>query len=383
MRIAVLTGGGDVPGLNPCIKTLVNRALDEGYEVIGIRRGWHGLLAYNPDDPASHAACTLPLDRLTVRKIDRSGGTFLHTSRTNPAKVRLSQAPAFLRPQGEFEDRVMDFTPHVLKVLEHLKVDVLVPIGGEDTLGYGTRVHREGFPVVCIPKTMDNDVPGTEICIGFSTCITRSVEYINQMRTSVGSHERIGVVELFGRRSGATSLVAGFLAGADRVIISEVPFDLAKLGDLLVKDRAANPSRYAMLTVSEGATQISGDVLERGTEDAFGHRKLGGIGVVISEGLKELTGVNTMYQQLGYLIRSGPPDVMDLMLASNYANLAIELISKRQFGHMVAIQKGCYTYVPADLASQPARQVDVQAFYDADEYRPRIRTSLGMPLFLY
>lgn len=383
MRIGILTGGGDVPGLNPCIKTLVNRAIDEGHEPIGIRRGWQGLLFYNPDDPTSHETYIMKLDKNTVRTIDRTGGTFLHTSRTNPAKVKLSQAPDFLRPREITEDKVMDFTPHVLKVLEHLKIDVLIPIGGEDTLGYGTRIHREGFPVICIPKTMDNDVYGTEICIGFPTCITRSVQYINQMRSSVGSHERIGVVELFGRRSGATSLISGYLAGVDRVVIAEVPFDMQKLADLLVKDRAANPSHYAMMTISEGAKEIAGEVVERGKEDAFGHRKLGGIGMLVAESIKEITGVNTMYQQLGYLIRSGPPDVMDLMLASNYANLAIELVNQRKFGVMVALQKGCYTYVPADLASQPARQVDVEAFYDREQYRPRIRTSLGMPMFLY
>ncbi|TET52150.1 MAG: hypothetical protein E3J64_05675 [Anaerolineales bacterium] len=238
MRIGILTGGGDVPGLNPCIKQVVYRAAEDGHEVIGIRRGWQGLLAYNPDDPATHDECIKPLTKIMVRTIDRTGGTFLHTSRTKPSRTAWKDAPDFLRPSGKYdEDEVNDFTDHVIKALGHMKLDVLIPIGGEDTLGYAARVHSEGFPVVSIPKTMDNDVPGTEYCIGFSTAISRSVLFINQMRSAVGSHERIGVLELFGRHSGATSLVAGLLSGADRVIISEVPFDIDKLAAFLVEDR--------------------------------------------------------------------------------------------------------------------------------------------------
>ncbi len=383
MRIAMLTGGGDVPGLNPAIKAVVNRAVDAGHEVIGIRRGWYGLLYYDPDDPASHDECTMPLDRHVVRTIDRTGGTVLHTSRTNPSRVSPSAAPNFLEPGELGEGGLYDFTDHVLRVLDHLKVDVLVPIGGEDTLGYGARIHREGFPVVSIPKTMDNDVPGTDYCLGFSTAVTLSVRAIHQMRSAVGSHERIAVIELFGRRSGATSLFAAYLSGADRCLIPEVPYDIKAVASFLLDDRAANPSNYAVLTVSEGAQEAEGEIVETGTADAFGHRKLGGVGQQISRQLRAMTGVNTMNQQISYLMRSGPPDTMDLMAAFNYGNLAMDLIEEGKFGHMVSLQQGRYTYVPADSPAQEARTVDVDAFYDVEAYRPRVKQALGKPMFLY
>ena len=384
MRIAVLTGGGDVPGLNPAIKAVVNRAVDAGYDVIGIRRGWAGLLNYNPDDPATHEECTMALDKLAVRKIDRTGGTMLHSSRTNPSKVSLSSVPSFLVPQGEpSENGTYDFTGHVLNVLAHLKVDVLVPIGGEDTLGYGARIHREGFPVVSLPKTMDNDVPGTDYCLGFSTALTLSVRAINQMRTAVGSHERLGVLELFGRHSGATSLFAAYLGSADRCLIPEVPYSMQAVADFLLEDRAANPSNYAILTVSEGAQEIEGEIVQTGAADAFGHRKLGGVGLEIARQLRSLTGINTMNQQLGYLMRSGPPDTMDLMAAFTFGNLAMDLVEAGDYGHMVALREGRYTYVPADSPAQEARSVDVGAFYDAKAYRPRIKQALGKPMFMY
>ena len=384
MRIAMLTGGGDVPGLNPCIKAVVNRAIDVDYEVVGIRRGWHGLLHYNPDDPATHSECTVPLNRLVVRKIDRTGGTMLHTSRTNPSRVSPSALPSFLQPDAfPFENGLYDCTAHVLRVLEHLGVDVLVPIGGEDTLGYGARVHREGFPVVSVPKTMDNDVPGTEYCLGFSTAITLSVRAIHQIRSAAGSHERIAVVELFGRHSGATSLFAAYLSGADRCLIPEVPFDIEKVAAYLMEDRAANPSNYAVLTISEGAQEIESGIVETGATDAFGHRKLGGVGLLTSQKLRKITGVGTTPQQMSYLMRSGPPDTMDLMAASNYGNLAMDLIEDGNFGHMVSLQQGRYTYVPADSPAQEARTVDVDAFYDVDTYRPRMKQALGKPMFLY
>ena len=374
MKIGILTGGGDVPGLNPCIKTLVNLATDAGHEPIGIRRGWHGLLFYNPQDPATHDACTMALNRLVVRTIDRTGGTLLHSSRTNPGRTRPSEAPDFLRPAGKVDDnQLLDFTGHVLNVLRHLGIDVLIPIGGEDTLGYGARVHREGFPVISIPKTMDNDVHGTDYCLGFSTAIARSVQFINQIRSAVGSHERIGVVELFGRLSGATSLYSAYLAGADRAIISEVPFDVERLAGLLMQDRDENPSHYAIMTISEGAQQVEGGIVETGEADAFGHRKLGGIGIRTAQRLREITGVKTMFQQVGYLMRSGPPDALDVMVASNYAHLAMNLVNDGDFGHMVALQGGRYTYVSADSASKEPRSVDIEALYDVENYRPRVR----------
>jgi 6-phosphofructokinase len=384
MRIGILTGGGDVPGLNPCIKQVVYRAAEDGHEVVGIRRGWRGLLAYNPDDAATHEQCVMPLNRTIVRTIDRTGGTFLHTSRTKPSRTKWKEAPDFLRPSGKLdEDEEHDFTDHVLKALNHMQLDVLIPIGGEDTLGYGARIHSEGFPVVSIPKTMDNDVPGTEYCIGFSTAITRAVLFINQMRSAVGSHERIGVLELFGRHSGATSLVAGLLSGADRVIISEVPFDIKKLAAFLVQDREENPSNYAVMTISEGAQQIGSDIIEEGEADAFGHRKLGGVGKITSDRIKAMTGVGTMFQQVGYLMRSGPPDAVDIMAASNFANVAMDLIKQKKLGRMVALQEGKYTHIAADAPAKGARRVDVEAFYDKENYRSKVKEAMGKPLFLY
>ncbi|MDP9022330.1 MAG: 6-phosphofructokinase, partial [Actinomycetota bacterium] len=297
MRIGILTGGGDVPGLNPCIKAVVERVIDDGHEVLGIRRGWGGLLNCDTDDPDSMASNTMPLDRATVRTIDRTGGTILHTSRTNPGRVRAKDVPDFLADDAAGEGP-HDFTSHVLGVLEELKLDALVPIGGDDTLSYGLRMHDEGVPVIAIPKTMDNDVHGTDYCIGFSTAVTRSVQFIHQLRTSTGSHERLAVIELFGRYSGETSLISAYLAGADRAIISEVPCDVQKLAELVVHDRGVNPSNYAVVTVSEGAKLTGGDLHLRGEADAYGHRKLGGIGQQLGEMLREITGVGIIEQRL-------------------------------------------------------------------------------------
>jgi 6-phosphofructokinase len=384
MRIGILTGGGDVPGLNPCIKALVYRAIDEGHEPVGIRRGWRGLLLYNPDDAATHGECTVQLNKLMVRTIDRTGGTFLHTSRTNPSRTRPSQAPDFLRAEEELDDtQTLDFTEHVLKALTHLKIDMLIPIGGEDTLGYAARIHREGFPVISIPKTMDNDVFGTDFCIGFSTAVTRSVHLIHQLRSTAGSHERIGVIELFGRHSGETSLIAAYLAGVDRAVISEVPFDIERLASLLVQDRAANPSHYAMMTISEGAHEIGGGVVQSGVADPYGHKKLGGIGAVTAEKLERMTGVKTMCQELAYLMRSGTPDALDIMVAVNYANTALDLLAIGKFGRMVALRDGRYTDVSAESPTLGVKHVDVRALYDVDNYRPKVWHVLGKPMFLY
>jgi 6-phosphofructokinase 1 len=386
MRIGILTGGGDVPGLNPCIKALVHRAIDDGHEPIGILRGWRGLLFYNPDDPATHEECTRPLDRLVVRTIDRTGGTFLHTSRTNPSRVRPSQVPDFLRSgdAGELgDDQVLDFTDHVLKALGHLNVDVLIPIGGEDTLGYAARVHREGFPVISIPKTMDNDVFGTDFCIGFSTAVTRSVHFIHQLRSTAASHERIGVIELFGRHSGETSLISAYLSGADRAIISEVPFDIERLADLLMRDRQANPSRYSMMTISEGAHEVGGKVVQTGVADPYGHKKLGGIGAVTAQKLEQITRVKTLCQEVAYLMRSGAPDALDTMVAVNYANTALDLLAVGKTGRMVALRDGRYTDVSADSPTLGVKHVDVRALYDVESYRPKVWHVLGKPMFLY
>jgi len=387
MRIGILTGGGDVPGLNPCIKTLVYSAIDEGMEVIGIRRGWAGLLEYNPDDPKVCEQCTIPLDKQNTRKIDRSGGTFLHTSRTNPSKVNLAEAPDFLRPplaeDAEGDQGPFDFTPHVLRVLEKLGIDVLIPIGGDDTLSYAERMYREGVHIVAIPKTMDNDVFGTDYCIGFSTAVTRSVEFIHQLRTSVGSHERIAIIELFGRNCGETSLLASYLSGVDRSIISEVHFDPEKLAAFIMEDKRNNPSNYAMITMSEGAQMIGGKIVEYGQTDAYGHKKLGGIGEITADALKKITGEDTLYQQISYLMRSGAPDSLDLMVAVNYANTAIKLVKRGASNRMVALRNGTYTSVPITTIMQGVKRVDVEELYDADQYRPKVRHVEGKPMFLY
>jgi 6-phosphofructokinase 1 len=385
MRIAILTGGGDVPGLNPCIKAAVNRVEAAGGTMIGIRRGWKGLLSSNPDDPASVEANTVQLDAGAVRTIDRTGGTFLHTSRTNPGRVGPDDVPDFLSgdiPPGP-EGGPYDFTGHVLRVLEHLGVDALLPIGGDDTLSYGLRMHEEGVPVIAIPKTMDNDVHGTDYCIGFSTAVSRGVEFIHNLRTSTGSHERIAVVELFGRYSGETSLVTAYLAGVDRALISEIPFDVDRLADLITKDKAANPSNYAMVTVSEGATIEGGDLHLSGEADAYGHRKLGGIGRTTGDLLKERTGEGIILQDVAYLMRSGRPDSLDLMVATNYAVMAADLALEGSSGRMVALRSGTYTNVPIDITGQGVKRVDVGELYDVDEYKPRVRHVGGKPMFLY
>jgi len=388
MKIGILTGGGDVPGLNPSIKAIVIRAIEEGHEVIGLRLGWEGLLRLNTEDKDSIDKYTIELDNSVVRTIDRTGGTFLHTSRTNPANVKEGDVPEFLRdpdhPEAEIHDtRLRDFTPHVLSNLEYLKIDRLIPIGGDDTLSYGERLHREGFPVVAIPKTMDNDVYGTDYCIGFSTAVTRSVELIHQLRTSTGSHERIAIVELFGRNCGETSLISSYLGGVDRAIIPEVPFDPEHLADLILADKKLNPSNYAMIAISEGAHIIGGKIIEYGEADAYGHRKLGGIGEITGEAMKKLTGQNIIYQRLSYLMRSGVPDALDLMVAVNFANLAIDLIMNGVSGRMVALRDGTYTHIPMSTVASGVKRVDVDELYDVEQYRPRVRNVIGKPMFLY
>lgn len=385
MRVGILTGGGDVPGLNPCIKAVVNRAEENGWEVIGIRRGWGGLLNYNPDnDPQSQAEWIDPLNRSKVRTIDRYGGTHLHTSRTNPQKVREKDLPAFLKDNYPFGDqKTVDCTEHIVKVLEHLQIDTLIPIGGDDTLSYAARLHSEGFRVVAIPKTMDNDVYGTDYCIGFSTAVTRSVEFIHSLRTPTGSHERIAVVELFGRNSGETALIAAYLADVDRALISEVPFDVERLAQMIVEDRNRNPSNYAVVAVSEGASMIGGQVIEYGQEDAYGHKKLGGMGQVLGETLKKLTGVDIVNQQLAYLMRAGAPDSLDRMVATSYGNMAVQQIEKGHVGLMMALQNGIYTTVPVDSCIRGTKRVDVDELYDAENYKPKVSHLLGKPMFLY
>jgi 6-phosphofructokinase len=382
MRIGILTGGGDVPGLNACIKAVVTRVSELGHDVVGIRRGWGGLLNTQPDDPRSVADNLVALDLNAVRTVDRSGGTFLHTSRTNPGKVSAADVPRFLAGdlQGEAPH---DLTAHVLSVLESQHIDVLIPIGGDDTLSYALRMHNEGVPVVAIPKTMDNDVHGTDYCIGFSTAVTRGVEFIHNLRTSTGSHERIAVIELFGRYSGETSLITAYLAGVDRALISEVPFDVNRLADMLLADQRGNPSNYAMVTVSEGATMLGGEMIASGEADAYGHRKLGGIGLETGSALKQVTGQGIIFQQIGYLMRSGRPDSLDLMVATNYAVMAADLALDGSSGRMVALRGGTYSNVPVSVTGEGVKRVDIDELYDVQGYRPRVRHVPGKPMFLY
>jgi len=385
MKIGILTGGGDVPGLNPCIKGVVYRSIDNGIEVLGIKRGWAGLLEYNLASPGHDTDFVLPLDKRNTRTIDRTGGTFLHTSRTNPGKVKAGDLPPFLKPLGEGKkpDERIDCTPHILEVIQHLKIDALITIGGDDTQSYSVKLHKAGIPIIAIPKTMDNDVFGTDYCIGFSTAVTRSVDFITSLRTVAGSHERIAIVELFGRNSGETSLISAYLAGVDRAIISEVPFNPDKLAAFLDEDRKHNPSNNAIMTISEGATMEGGSIVETGPEDAYGHRKLGGVGIHTEEYVKKKLHAHTVYQQVAYLMRSGEPDALDRMVAFSYASLATDLILKKEFGRMVALQEGKYTTVPIDTLTQGLKRVDVEALYDAENYRPKVSHLLGKPMFLY
>jgi 6-phosphofructokinase 1 len=387
-RIGILTGGGDVPGLSIAIKSVVTNSVDRDYEIIGIRRGWLGLLGYNLDDQATHDQYIIDLNPTIVRRVDRSGGTFLHTSRTNPAKVRPDDAPEFLRKSNygtviDPETGTKDYTDYILKVIDHLNLDSLITIGGDDTLSFSSRLHKEGIKVVAIPKTMDNDVLGTDYCIGFSTATTRGVNHITNFRSSVGSHERIGVVELFGRNSGETALITGYLSHVDRTIICEVPFDLEKLVWMLDADKKASPAHYSILVISEGAAPIGGHVMQTGTPDAYGHRKLGGIGELLSEKIKEISGNNTMYQRLGYLVRSGPADSLDRMVSMNFGLLAFQLTCKGEFGKLVGVTNGVYSAVPIETVTSGKRHVDIDQYYDVEHYRPRVKSVLGQPMFLH
>ncbi len=383
MHLGILTGGGDVPGLNAAIKAVVYEADRMGWHVTGFRRGWAGPVGTDADDPAATPDTHLALTPDMLRAIDRTGGTFLHTSRTNPSRMKPDEIPEFVKidRQPDAQGRI-DITNHVLKVLETMGIDVLIAIGGDDTLSYAARVHTEGMKTMCIPKTMDNDVFGTDYCIGFSTCVTRSVEMINRLRTSAGSHERFLIVEMFGRNCGLTALAAGYLADTDRTLIAEVPFELNRLAKLLTADRARSSSNYTVTVVSEGASVIGEHIIERGDEDAYGHRKLGGIGEHVGVGLKAITGTNIMIQNLGYLLRSGGPDAVDLIVGKNYGTMCVQLIEEGKSGLMVGIRDGCYTTQPADISTKGEHRVDIDGMYDVDQYRPKIARVEGIPMYL-
>ena len=366
MRIGILTGGGDVPGLNPCIRSITLNADDLGWEVTGFRRGWEGVLAIDPADPRTVEANTLPLSREGVRGIDRMGGTILHTSRVDPRTVSRG-----------------DSTAHVLDVLEKLGIDAMITLGGDGTLRFSAHLAAQGMPVISVPKTMDNDVFGTDYCIGFSTAVSRSVEAINALRTTVESHERIGVVELFGRRSGETALLAGFLAQVDRTIIAEAPADLDILLPLLAEDKASNPAHYAMCVISEGAS-IQGD----GGEDddlsrSASQRGDVGIGHRLGQAISARLGSGVVNQELAYLMRAGEPDAMDRMVGFAFGGLAVQLLARGETARMVTLADGNYSHVPIDTLLHGKKSVDVSGLYDRATYRAKLMRVEGMPMFLY
>ncbi len=385
--IAILTGGGDVPGLNPAIRAITIRAVRDGHRVIGIRRGWAGLVDYLPDPKADNSENVQVLSEAIVNRAGRTGGTFLHTSRTRPSHLPKDRVPPHL---SGYAEPINDVTREVLRNLEHLGVDVLIPIGGDDTLSYAKRLNDEGVNVVAIPKTMDNDVYGTDYCIGFSTCVTRTIELTHQLRTSAGSHERFLVIEVFGRYAGFTALVPAMAGAADRCLIPEHPADIEQLTELLTADRNRNPSRYAVVLVSEGARLTSHDGMSfEGEEtDMFGHRKLGGIGDQVAAALKEYSGkynngrrIDVVSQRLGYLVRSGDPDALDSIVPMAFGNLALDLVLRKQFGRLVSIHHGFYESVPITSVTTEKKVVNVPRYYNTDRLRP-IYDFDGAPLFI-
>jgi 6-phosphofructokinase len=383
-RVGILTGGGDVPGLNAAIQQFVWRMEDQGYEVVGLRRGWAALLHAKPYHNSDNSSWLVPLTRASTRTIDRSGGTILHTSRINPSIVNPESVPEHLRDRTHktLPDGRLDLTDAALEVLRYLNLDTLVAIGGDGTLSFARRLHMEGVKIIGLPKTMDNDVYGTDYCIGFSTAITRSVTFINDLRTVAGSHERFLVVELFGRYSGETCLLSSYLAGTDRALIAEVPFDTDRVVEMLAEDKRTNPSNYALIAVSEGAFPAGGQPFETGEADAVGNRELGGVGRYLREALQKDTGERVIYQRLGYLMRSGPPDSLDRLVAKNFASLAADLILSGKTGRLVSIQNGRYTTEPLEIVGEGKKRVDVERFYDGERYRPNIIGVMGLPMFL-
>jgi 6-phosphofructokinase len=383
-RIGILTGGGDVPGLNSVIKSVVYRSSEVGWETLGIRRGWKGLTHVDPtrEDGGGYVR---RLDRVSTRAIDRTGGTTLHTSRTNPSSMSRSALPEGLDEARvasmATDDERYDLTPLVLDNLDKLGIEALVAIGGDDTLSYAARLGREGFPVIAIPKTMDNDVQGTEYCIGFSTAVTRAKELINRQRTTLGSHERIGVFRIFGRNAGYTAWYAAYVTSA-RCVIPEAPFDLDALADLLADDRRLNPSWYSFVIASEGAIWRGGELTEVGDADMYGHRHKANIGEALAEELKRRTGVETVHSDLTYDLRSGDPDALDQLVAITFANIAVDLLADGVTGRMVAVRDGNYSHAPLPARSLGARQLDVPTMYNVERFRPRYEAKLGSPLLL-
>ncbi|TFH27645.1 MAG: phosphofructokinase [Bacteroidia bacterium] len=387
--IGILTGGGDVPGLNPAIRAVTIRALREGYQVIGLRKGWSGITEIIRDKNADNSEHFAVLTEQIVNKAGRTGGTFLHTSRVNPSRVRKDDVPSHL--QDSYKEEVNDLTQEVLKNLAFLGIDFLIPIGGDDTLSYGVRLYKEGFKVIAIPKTMDNDVPGTDYCIGFSTCVTRTINMTNTLRTSAGSHERILVLEVFGRYAGFTAMLPTMAGAANRCVIPEHQFDILQLTELLVEDRVQNPSNYSVVLVSEGATFTGMEdmVFKNGEKDAYGHPKLGGIGNVVSDLIKKESAqfnngktINIINQHLGYLVRGGDPDAIDSIVPMAYGNLALDLILKGIHGRLVVLRNGRYDNAPIDVVTSSKKLVDVKKHYNIERLRPHFKSFEFQPLFI-
>ncbi|RXP45612.1 ATP-dependent 6-phosphofructokinase [Lutibacter sp. HS1-25] len=386
--IAILTGGGDVPGLNPAIRAITIRAMREGYRVIGLRRGWAGIVELNQDKKADNSDNYIELTQILVNRAGRTGGTFLHSSRTRPSHLPKASVPE--QHRDTYNKEFNDMTKVVLDNLAFLGIDYLIPIGGDDTLSYAVRLYQEGFKVVAIPKTMDNDVPGTDYCIGFSTCITRTISMTNTLRTSAGSHERFLVMEVFGRYAGFTAMLPTMAGAANRCVIPEYKFDMEQLAEQLSRDRFENPSRYSVVLVSEGATFKGGDmVFKDATKDQFGHAKLGGIGELVSENIKSLSPkfnngktVNVINQKLGYLVRGGDPDAVDSIVPMAYGNLALDLILKGIHGRLVVLKNGRYDNVPIDVVVGKSKVVNIDKFYNTERLRPYYNSFEMNPLFI-
>jgi ATP-dependent phosphofructokinase / diphosphate-dependent phosphofructokinase len=387
--IGILTGGGDVPGLNPAIRAVTIRALREGYKVIGLRRGWAGLVNLQRDPKADNSPFYQVLTEEIVNKAGRTGGTFLHSSRTNPIKMKKDAIPAHLK--DKYNSDINDLTSEVLKNLEYLGIDYLIPIGGDDTLSVAVRLYQEGFKVVAIPKTMDNDVPGTDYCIGFSTCVTRTIQLANSLRTTAGSHERFLVIEVFGRYAGFTAMLPTMAGASNRCVIPEYKFSIEYLTELMSYDRERNPSKYSVVLVSEGATFKGTDemVFENQIKDAFGHAKLGGISDLVSAKLKELSPkynngqtINTVTQRLGYMVRGGDPDAIDSIVPMAFGNLALDLVLKDIHGRLVVLRNGRYDNMPIDVVTSTKKVVDIEKFYNIERLRPYYHTFAMKPLFI-
>ena len=386
--IGILTGGGDVPGLNPAIRAATIRANRNGYKMVGLRNGWEGIMNIDRSKALEDQKYCQVLDEGNVQKIARTGGTFLHTSRTKPSKVAKKNVPEFLL--DNYSEDVNDLTDEIIKNLEYLGIEYLVPIGGDDTLSYGLRLHKEGIHCIGIPKTMDNDVPGTDYCIGFSTCVTRTIEFTHQLRTCAGSHERLMVIEVMGRYAGYTALVPAMAGASDRCVIPEHKFDIERLTELLMKDRRDNDSNYSVVLVSEGAMFEGGEMTFSNQDtDAYGHKKLGGIGDLVCAELQKRApkysngeSISTINQRMSYMTRSGHPDAIDSIVPMVYGNLAIDLIMDGKSGRMVCLKDGRYDHVPFEVVTEYEKKIDVERFYDTERYRPHYHNCMGMNQFI-